>query len=603
MTRPARGGGIVDSYRDQEENDYHHASTNPSASSHMTTTAAGDYAYEEDEKHYHQQQQAGHGAEFTVYEDPEEPQPQPQLQQRHQQQQQQYRSTISSSRTTFQRGHQRIHQQQQQDQQQVMHPGDMSGVDLYEVEEAGAGGVSIDGIDNGGIEYCSDQEHVQPVRRTAGSSTAAAAAVSARIPMAPVARTMSGITATATAAPAMDARQELMQRSKHSSSAHLQQRRSSATLELLGRSRAPIQQQPQQQQQRVIASRQQAAAAAEGGSYKEVPGAPGRKRTRDGEAEAVYADDQVVSNGGAGGDGSEADLAQARENERRRHAKRQLLIREREQQELEQVKAQRAHAHVLAQAQAHAQAQAQAQVQPHAQVQAQAQDPALSQQQLVEKQQRDNALRKARKLQSEEMKQYNRLIEHIDYGQVYEDDTYEYRNVTLPKVLLRFLPREYMVHPNDKNSYLLRLLKESEWRHLGLRMSQFWVHYLCHAPEPHVLLFRRPVGTGERLKKEQDRKKEQERKEAARKNGSSSQQQPQQSRSTSASATTSESSSRSGAHVQQRHQQQSSSSSAAAVSGSSKRAEAESQDNGVHLSRESTPPRAPKRSNADKPRQ
>jgi hypothetical protein len=40
-----------------------------------------------------------------------------------------------------------------------------------------------------------------------------------------------------------------------------------------------------------------------------------------------------------------------------------------------------------------------------------------------------------------------------------------------------------------------RLLSESEWRSLGVQQSRGWVHYEIHKPEPHILLFRRPLGT------------------------------------------------------------------------------------------------------------
>merc|ERR1719353_2626442 len=40
-----------------------------------------------------------------------------------------------------------------------------------------------------------------------------------------------------------------------------------------------------------------------------------------------------------------------------------------------------------------------------------------------------------------------------------------------------------------------RLLTEDEWRCLGVTQSRGWVHYLLHKPEPHILLFRRPLGT------------------------------------------------------------------------------------------------------------
>lgn len=28
-----------------------------------------------------------------------------------------------------------------------------------------------------------------------------------------------------------------------------------------------------------------------------------------------------------------------------------------------------------------------------------------------------------------------------------------------------------------------------------MQQSRGWVHYSCHRPEPHILLFRRPLGT------------------------------------------------------------------------------------------------------------
>lgn len=34
-------------------------------------------------------------------------------------------------------------------------------------------------------------------------------------------------------------------------------------------------------------------------------------------------------------------------------------------------------------------------------------------------------------------------------------------------------------------------MTETEWRNLGVQQSPGWVHYMMHAPEPHVLLFRR----------------------------------------------------------------------------------------------------------------
>ena len=40
-----------------------------------------------------------------------------------------------------------------------------------------------------------------------------------------------------------------------------------------------------------------------------------------------------------------------------------------------------------------------------------------------------------------------------------------------------------------------RTLTESEWREKGVQQSRGWEHYACHKPEPHILLFRRPLGT------------------------------------------------------------------------------------------------------------
>ena len=35
--------------------------------------------------------------------------------------------------------------------------------------------------------------------------------------------------------------------------------------------------------------------------------------------------------------------------------------------------------------------------------------------------------------------------------------------------------------------------QEDEWRGLGVTQSLGWEHYECHAPEPHILLFKRPL--------------------------------------------------------------------------------------------------------------
>ncbi|KAH7911401.1 cyclin-dependent kinase regulatory subunit [Hygrophoropsis aurantiaca] len=77
-------------------------------------------------------------------------------------------------------------------------------------------------------------------------------------------------------------------------------------------------------------------------------------------------------------------------------------------------------------------------------------------------------------------------IEKIHYSDRYSDDLYEYRHVILPKPLLKLIPKEFFGEEGT-----LRLLSEQEWRGIGITQSLGWQHYEVHAPEPHVLLFRR----------------------------------------------------------------------------------------------------------------
>jgi cyclin-dependent kinase regulatory subunit CKS1 len=72
---------------------------------------------------------------------------------------------------------------------------------------------------------------------------------------------------------------------------------------------------------------------------------------------------------------------------------------------------------------------------------------------------------------------------NIVYSDKYNDEIYEYRHVILPQELAKKLPKN-------------RLLSEEEWRGLGVQQSRGWVHYAVHKPEPHILLFRRPVEIG-----------------------------------------------------------------------------------------------------------
>lgn len=68
----------------------------------------------------------------------------------------------------------------------------------------------------------------------------------------------------------------------------------------------------------------------------------------------------------------------------------------------------------------------------------------------------------------------------IYYSNKYCDDAFEYRHVVLPKEIAKAVPKH-------------KLMSETEWRTLGVQQSQGWVHYMTHDPEPHILLFRRPI--------------------------------------------------------------------------------------------------------------
>ena len=74
------------------------------------------------------------------------------------------------------------------------------------------------------------------------------------------------------------------------------------------------------------------------------------------------------------------------------------------------------------------------------------------------------------------------MSQEIEYSEKYADDEFEYRHVILPKHIAKTAPKG-------------RLLTDTEWRGIGVQQSRGWVHYSIHRPEPHILLFRRPIGT------------------------------------------------------------------------------------------------------------
>ncbi|XP_002750969.1 cyclin-dependent kinases regulatory subunit 1-like [Callithrix jacchus] len=71
----------------------------------------------------------------------------------------------------------------------------------------------------------------------------------------------------------------------------------------------------------------------------------------------------------------------------------------------------------------------------------------------------------------------------IYYSDKYDDEEFEYRHyrhVMLPKDITKLVPKTHW-------------MSESEWRNLGVQQSQGWVRYVIHEPEPHILLFWRPL--------------------------------------------------------------------------------------------------------------
>ncbi len=92
-----------------------------------------------------------------------------------------------------------------------------------------------------------------------------------------------------------------------------------------------------------------------------------------------------------------------------------------------------------------------------------------------------------RLLTESEKEKVREFQESIHYSPRYSDDTHEYRHVMLPKPMLKVIPADYF----NTETGTLRILEEEEWRGLGITQSLGWVHYETHAPEPHILLFKR----------------------------------------------------------------------------------------------------------------
>jgi len=98
--------------------------------------------------------------------------------------------------------------------------------------------------------------------------------------------------------------------------------------------------------------------------------------------------------------------------------------------------------------------------------------------------------KKPRSLHENERARLEEFVDSIGYSARYSDSEYEYRHVQLPKAMLKVIPRDYF----DDAKGTLKLLWEEEWRALGITQSLGWEHYEVHEPEPHILLFKRPIG-------------------------------------------------------------------------------------------------------------
>jgi cyclin-dependent kinase regulatory subunit CKS1 len=65
-----------------------------------------------------------------------------------------------------------------------------------------------------------------------------------------------------------------------------------------------------------------------------------------------------------------------------------------------------------------------------------------------------------------------------------EDDVYQYIHIILP---FGMAAQFYNATQGS------RLLTRTQWRVIGVNLSDYyWEHYAIHAPEPHILMLRRP---------------------------------------------------------------------------------------------------------------
>ena len=68
------------------------------------------------------------------------------------------------------------------------------------------------------------------------------------------------------------------------------------------------------------------------------------------------------------------------------------------------------------------------------------------------------------------------------YSSSYFDDNYEYRQVVVSSEIGKMILEK-------------GVMSEERWRQLGISMGKGWTNYTCYKLEPHIMLFRRPIGT------------------------------------------------------------------------------------------------------------
>ncbi|KAF7723225.1 Cyclin-dependent kinases regulatory subunit 2 [Apophysomyces ossiformis] len=109
------------------------------------------------------------------------------------------------------------------------------------------------------------------------------------------------------------------------------------------------------------------------------------------------------------------------------------------------------------------------------------QEPSANEPEITEEERAERS-----KQRKKDIKSYRRRILYSSY---YTDDEYQYRHVILPQAIARHLPH-------------FNLLSKEEWYELGVRQTKEWEHYMVHAPEPHILLFRRPISCANKVLQE-----------------------------------------------------------------------------------------------------